>query len=113
MIYPWHETAWQQLTQHWQNQPNAWLFTGKAGTGKTAFARHFAQALLCETPSEQHQPCGQCSSCHLFLQGTHPDFYALQPEQPETEAGNRKLLQIKIDAVRAIVYPWRAARGVD
>ena len=105
MIYPWHEAAWQQLTQHWQNQPNAWLFTGKAGTGKTAFARHFAQVLLCETPSEQHQPCGQCASCHLFLQGTHPDFYALQPEQPETEAGSRKLLQIKIDAVRAILEP--------
>ena len=105
MIYPWHETAWQQLTQHWQNQPNAWLFTGKAGTGKTAFARHFAQALLCETPREQHQACGQCPSCHLFLQGTHPDFYALQPEQPENDTSSRKLLQIKIDAVRAILEP--------
>ena len=39
------------------------------------------------------------------MQGTHPDFYALQPEQPETEAGSRKLLQIKIDAVRAILEP--------
>ena len=105
MIYPWHEAAWQQLTQHWHNQPNAWLFTGKAGTGKTAFARHFAQALLCETPREQHQACGQCPSCHLFLQGTHPDFYVLQPEQPENDTGSRKLLQIKIDAVRAILEP--------
>lgn len=105
MIYPWHEAAWQQLTQHWQNQPNAWLIAGKEGTGKTAFARHLAQALLCETPLAQHEPCNQCASCHLFLQGTHPDFYALSPEQPENDTGSRKLLQIKIDAVRAILEP--------
>ncbi|MDK4680317.1 DNA polymerase III subunit delta' [Kingella negevensis] len=105
MIYPWHEPTWQQLTAHWQNQPNAWLFTGKANTGKTAFARHFAQSLLCENPSHTHQPCGTCPSCHLFLQGTHPDFYALTPEQPESETGSKKLQQIKIDGVRNILEP--------
>ena len=46
MIYPWHAAQWQKLAEHWQQQPNAWLFTGKHNTGKTAFARHLAQALL-------------------------------------------------------------------
>ena len=106
MIYPWHETAWQQLTAHWHALHHAWLLVGKENTGKTAFARHFAQALLCEHLRDTHAPCGECPSCHLFLQGTHPDFYALTPEQPENEdSGSRKLLQIKIDAVREILEP--------
>lgn len=103
MIYPWHKDRWQQLAEHWENRPNAWLFTGKGNTGKTAFARFVAQALLCESPKEDHRPCGACASCHLFLQGTHPDFYELTPEIPEDGAVGRKLLQIKIDAVRDIV----------
>ena len=103
MIYPWHQTQWHKLAEHWQNQPNAWLFTGKENTGKTAFARHVAQALLCEAPQAGHEPCGQCPSCHLFSQQSHPDFYELTPEIPEGEAVGRKLLQIKIDAVRALI----------
>ena len=79
MIYPWHEAAWQQLTQHWQNQPNAWLFTGKAGTGKTAFARHFAQALLCETPREQHQAFAIC-----FCKARTPIFMCCNPSSLKT-----------------------------
>ena len=103
MIYPWHQNQWRQLADHWENRPNAWLFTGKENTGKTAFARFVAQALLCESPREDHQPCGVCASCHLFLQNSHPDFYELTPEIPEDGAVGRKLLQIKIDAVRDIV----------
>lgn len=106
MIYPWHETIWQNVVAHWHNQPNAWLMLGKSNTGKTAFARHLAQALLCEAPLPARQPCGICPSCHLFLQGNHPDFYVLEPELPENElSGSRKLLQIKIDAVRTILEP--------
>lgn len=103
MIYPWHTAAWQQITTHWHNQPNAWLFSGKENTGKTAFARHLAQALLCETPAGNHAACGSCTSCHLFQQNSHPDFYELTPEIPEGEANSRKLLQIKIDAVRTLI----------
>ncbi|MDO4640305.1 MAG: DNA polymerase III subunit delta' [Neisseria sp.] len=103
MIYPWHTAAWQQITAHWYTQPNAWLFSGKENTGKTAFARHLAQALLCETPAGNHEACGSCPSCHLFEQNSHPDFYELTPEVPEGEASGRKLLQIKIDAVRSLI----------
>ncbi|MGN6879177.1 hypothetical protein ACTHTW_10790, partial [Neisseria sp. P0018.S006] len=27
MIYPWHQNQWRQLADHWENRPNAWLFT--------------------------------------------------------------------------------------
>ena len=105
MIYPWHESAWRQLAAQWGNRPNAWLFTGRRDTGKTAFARHLAQALLCEQPQAEHQPCDNCPSCHLFAQGSHPDYYELAPELPAEGESARKLLQIKIDAVRAVLAP--------
>lgn len=105
MIYPWHESAWRQLAAQWGNRPNAWLLTGRRDTGKTAFARHLAQALLCEQPQAEHQPCGNCPSCHLFAQGSHPDYYELAPELPAEGESARKLLQIKIDAVRAVLSP--------
>ena len=105
MIYPWHECAWRQLAAQWGNRPNAWLLTGRRDTGKTAFARHLAQALLCEQPQAGHQPCGNCPSCHLFAQGSHPDYYELKPELPAEGESARKLLQIKIEAVRAVLSP--------
>lgn len=103
MIYPWHQQQWQQLSSTRQNHPNAWLFIGKENTGKTAFAYHTAQALLCEQNPESGEPCQTCPSCHLFNQSSHPDFYLLTPEMPEDGAIGRKLLQIKIDAVRNIL----------
>ena len=103
MIYPWHHASWQQLIEHWHQQPQAWLFAGKANTGKTAFAQHLAQALLCENPTGQHESCGSCTSCHLFHQHSHPDFYLLTPENPDGEGTGRKLLQIKIDVIRETI----------
>ncbi|MDO4997521.1 MAG: DNA polymerase III subunit delta' [Neisseria sp.] len=105
MIYPWHTEAWQKIREHWQQAAHAWLFVGQENTGKTAFARHMAQALLCETPQADHQACNTCSSCHLFTQNSHPDFYELTPEIPEGESLGRKLLQIKIDEVRQLIEP--------
>lgn len=105
MIYPWHSNTWQHIVAHWQQQPNAWLLHGKQNIGKTAFALHVAQALLCEKPHVQHEPCGVCPSCHLFANKTHPDFYTLSPEQSDNTNTTRKLLNIKIDAVRAILEP--------
>ena len=103
MIYPWQHSAWQQLAAHWDKHPNAWLLYGKAGTGKLAFAQYLAQALLCENPQAEHQPCGQCPSCHLCSQHSHPDLCELTPEIPEGDNVARKLLQIKVDAVRQVL----------
>lgn len=105
MIYSWHQEQWTQIATQWDKQPNAWLFTGRQNTGKTTFARTLAQALLCEQASEPAQACGQCPSCHLFAQNSHPDFYVLSPEEEESATAARKLQQIKIDEVRAVLEP--------
>ncbi len=59
MIYPWHNEQWRQIAEHWERRPNAWLFAGKKGIGKTEFARFAAQALLCETP-DHRAPAALC-----------------------------------------------------
>lgn len=103
MLYPWHNTNWKQLIEQWDKKPNAWLLVGKAKTGKGAFAEQLAGALLCESPVENHMPCGQCPSCHLLKERLHPDFKVLRPDNDDEESGSRKLQQIKIEAVRNII----------
>ena len=52
--------------------PQAVIFSGVRGVGKTTTARLYAKALNCEsgpTPS----PCGQCDSCRAITSGNHED----------------------------------------
>ena len=100
MIYPWQHTYWQQLMEHWSHNPHAWLFYGSAGIGKYTFAKYLAQALLCEQPLADHQPCLQCHSCVLFAQNSHPDLLMITPE--ETAGNERKRSLIKVEEVRRI-----------
>lgn len=82
-LYPWQTTAWQQLQQLRERLPHAILFHGPEGIGKTAFAERFAQALLCEAPLPDGEPCGQCGSCGWFIQYSHPDYRRVRPEALE------------------------------
>jgi DNA polymerase III subunit delta' len=80
--FPWQVATWQQLHARMQDErlPHALLISGVPGTGKTPFARHFAQLALCHRP-ESGQPCGGCSSCTQFRAGSHPDYrYVTIPE---------------------------------
>ncbi|MDC7718445.1 DNA polymerase III subunit delta' [Vogesella sp. DC21W] len=110
MHYPWQHDDWQRLAAEFARLPNAWLFTGPAGIGKSEFAHQVAQALLCEAPGAGHHACGQCQACHWFAAGNHPDYRHLAPAQDEEDddgkegkASKRKLPVIKIDGVRAVI----------
>lgn len=111
MRYPWQAETWQALMTQQARMPHAILLTGEAGTGKLAFARHFAQALLCEATDMSARPCGVCDACRWFLAGNHPDFRELAPDNDEDEADGdddkskakkKKSDIIKIEQVRAL-----------
>jgi DNA polymerase-3 subunit delta' len=84
-IYPWQETAWQQLQALRARMPHAILFHGAAGTGKAGFIEHFAQSLLCENAGPGGHACGACVSCGWFAQHNHPDYRRVRPESFEDE----------------------------
>ena len=84
-IYPWQETAWQQLQALRARMPHAILFHGAAGTGKADFIEHFAQSLLCENAGPGGHASGACVSCGWFAQHNHPDYRRVRPESFEDE----------------------------
>lgn len=95
-VYPWQQSQWQRLQAARQQGrlPHALLLTGAQGMGKAAFARLFAQSLLCATTLQDAIPCGVCRYCRLYEAGNHPDISSMAP--PE----GKKV--IAVDQIRAI-----------
>ncbi len=120
-LYAWQHGPWQQLQQLRGRLPHAILFHGPEGIGKTAFAEHLAQSLLCQSPDSDSHACGKCDPCGWFTQYSHPDYRRVRPEILEedgggeseegAEAGEGKKAgkstkapskEIKIDQIRAL-----------
>ncbi|TYZ44051.1 DNA polymerase III subunit delta', partial [Ralstonia solanacearum] len=112
MLYPWQSADWTRLQAMRAKLPHAILLSGQAGTGKRDFAMHFAQGLLCDTPTADGRPCQTCAACNWFAQGNHPDFHLVRPEamedSPDTEKdaeGKKKAPSkiIRMEQVRQLI----------
>lgn len=96
---PWTLPAWSALTRAHQADrlPHALLITGPVGVGKGAFAKAFAEALLCANPTEEGMACGGCSECRLLAAGNHPDCLRVGPDP------DAKSPEIRVDAIRDLI----------
>ncbi|QJT70993.1 putative DNA polymerase III [Vibrio phage vB_VcorM_GR7B] len=69
-----HRAVVNQLTQMIRNAedtlPNALMFVGGSGRGKTTLARMIARYLNCEKGTS----CGKCDSCKAIDSDSHPDY---------------------------------------
>ncbi len=72
--------------------PHALLFVGPAGIGKMLAARTLAAAILCG--GGRDEACGECQSCRLLAQGSHPDLVELAADGSS----------LKIDQIRALQH---------
>ena len=82
-MYSWQNKQWQHIMQQGAKMPHALLLRGRAGTGKQDFALDVAKATLCPQSSILQHACGTCPSCMWFVEGTHPDFMLIGPEDTE------------------------------
>ncbi len=100
MIHPWQTALFARLSNRRQALPHALLLHGRIGLGKTDFALALAQSLLCESPQDSGEACGQCPACGWYDAGHHPDFrwVCLQDEAPDEKVST----QITVDAIRAL-----------
>ena len=63
--------------------PNAYLFEGPWGVGKTRTALALAAALICRTASEE--ACGVCDACVRVARFQHPDVRFLFPVMTDAD----------------------------
>lgn len=73
--------------------PNAFLFVGTRGTGKTSSARLWARYLNCEHPTE-NGPCNCCPSCKAAIEGNSMDIIELDAASNNGVADIHKVLEM-------------------
>jgi len=95
-LYPWHHAQWQQLANYIELQriPQALLFLGSVGDGADRLADCYARAILCRSPRSDRLACGYCDSCKLADAQTHPDYLAVEPDEPGKTIGIDKIRQL-------------------
>lgn len=63
--------------------PNAYLFFGAGGVGKSLVAENIAKILNCQNPTNPQtelDACEECNSCKKISNKTHPDVRIVEPD---------------------------------
>ena len=65
---------------------HAFLVTSEDGDEASLFTQFLAAKRLCQH-SDGTGPCGECTSCRMFLQATHGDFLMVRRQEGKTAIG--------------------------
>lgn len=72
----------------------SWGMFGPSGSGKSTTSRILAMAVNCQDLSEDGEPCLECASCKMALQGTHVDIKEINAGSEEGKvSGIESLLE--------------------
>jgi DNA polymerase III subunit delta' len=85
--------------------PQALLLEGPRGIGKQRLALWLAGGLLCEETGGA--PCGECRSCRLVENLSHPDLHWIVPLEPSKKSSDPDR---QIEAVEAALAEEMASR---
>jgi len=84
---------------------HAYLFSGPRGVGKTTTARLLAMAVNCS--NETTKPCGECESCMLVRQASHPDVIELDAASNNSVEDIRDLREkVNLASIRGGSRVW-------
>ncbi|EXJ23696.1 DNA polymerase III delta prime subunit [Alkalibacterium sp. AK22] len=70
---------------------HAYIFEGKAGTGKKEMALWITQSLFC--PVSENGACGECQTCRRVKDHHHPDVVEIQPDGQSIKIGQVRALK--------------------
>ena len=100
-ILAWQRDPLLSLLSRRARWPHALLITGRRGIGKRNFANVVARALLCETPTGEGLPCGECPGCTYAMAGQHPDLRVVEPIDIVDDVA-KPVEWIVVDKIRAL-----------
>ncbi|HZW49737.1 MAG TPA: DNA polymerase III subunit delta' [Bacillota bacterium] len=76
-----------------QRLAQSYLFYGPEGVGKRHTAQRLAMAVNCQTG--EGVACGHCVSCRKLLNGSHPDWFTVQPLDGKSGIGIEQIRQLQ------------------